>query len=47
MRRTYNEGLHKLKTNTFKSKEAKEEWQRFRDKMSPEELAVVTDEHWV
>ncbi|KNG47152.1 hypothetical protein TW65_06140 [Stemphylium lycopersici] len=36
----------KLEDNSFNSKEAKEEWQRFRDGLTPEELAVVTNKDW-
>ncbi|KNG52895.1 hypothetical protein TW65_09277, partial [Stemphylium lycopersici] len=46
MRRTYHDGLQKLKDNSFDSKEAKEEWQHFRDGLTPEELAVVTNKDW-
>jgi len=46
MRRTYAEGLVKLNTNTFETKEAKSEWQDFVDSLSQEDMALVTAESW-
>ena len=46
MRKTYQDGLAKLNSNTFESKEAKAEWQEFVDGLTEKELAIVTDEHW-
>ena len=46
MRRTYNNGLQKLQDNSFESKEAKKEWEQWRDGMTPEELSMVTSEDW-
>jgi hypothetical protein len=47
MRNTYREGLAKLNCNSFESKEAKAEWQSFVDELTPEEMALVTNEHWM
>jgi hypothetical protein len=46
MRNTYQEGLAKLNGNCFSSKQDKEEWQRFVDELSPDELAMVSDSQW-
>lgn len=46
LRREYMDGLQKLNTNSFESKAEKEEWEKFRDKLSPDELALVTKVNW-
>jgi hypothetical protein len=47
MRNTYKEGLAKLNSNSFESKEAKAEWQRFVEELTPEEIALVTNKHLI
>jgi hypothetical protein len=46
MRDEYARGLKKLKTSSFESQAAKEEWEKFRDDLTPEELAILTREDW-
>jgi hypothetical protein len=46
MRTTYSDGLAKLKSNSFESKEAKKEWQEFVGSLTPDELGIVTAQHW-
>ena len=46
IRNTYQEGLAKLQSNSFESKEAKIEWQEFVDSLTPEELAAATAKEW-
>ena len=46
LRDEYRRGLKKLNTNSFETKAAKEEWEKFRNELSPEELALVIDEQW-
>jgi hypothetical protein len=46
VRDEYWRGLKKLNTNSFETKAAKEEWEKFRNELSPEELALVMDEQW-
>jgi hypothetical protein len=46
MRRVYQEGLEKLKNNSFESNEEKKEWEDFRDNLDPSELEVVTSRLW-
>ncbi|RMZ71905.1 hypothetical protein GMOD_00009263 [Pyrenophora seminiperda CCB06] len=46
MRKTYEEGLANLNDNSFESKEAKNEWEEFVDKLTPEELSMVTNKTW-
>ena len=46
MRDEYRRGLEKLKINGFESKVAKEEWEEFRNNLSPELLVLVANEHW-
>lgn len=46
MHKTYQDGLKKLYLNSFESKEAKEEWLEFVNKLTPKELAIVKDVQW-
>ena len=46
MRNEYRRGLEKLNINGFESKAAKEEWEEFRNNLSPALLASVANEHW-
>jgi hypothetical protein len=46
LRNAYNEGFAKLQANKFESKAAKDEWLEFRNNLTPEELALVTDNNW-
>lgn len=45
-RKIYEDGLHKLKTNSFADQQEKTEWEDFRDSLTPEELATVSSEQW-
>ena len=45
-RNEYREGLQKLNTNSFESQAAKEEWEKFRDSLSPNILAMVSAPSW-
>jgi hypothetical protein len=46
MRDEYTRGVKMLETNSFESQAAKEEWEKFRDELDPEELAMVTGQDW-
>lgn len=46
VRKEYSQGLKKLNSNSFDSKAAKEEWEKFRDELSPELLALVSNPGW-
>ncbi|KAG9381552.1 hypothetical protein A1F94_007206 [Pyrenophora tritici-repentis] len=46
LRKTYQEGLAKLNNNDFESKEAKREFEKFVEELTPDEMKVVTDNDW-
>jgi hypothetical protein len=46
MRRIYNEGLAKLTSDSFESEEAKAEWQRWVEDLTPRDLRIVSDSSW-
>ena len=46
LRDEYRRGLEKLETNSFENSAAKKEWETFRDKLTPEALAMVSDPKW-
>ncbi|KAF7448606.1 hypothetical protein A1F99_079700 [Pyrenophora tritici-repentis] len=46
LRKTYQEGLAKLNNNDFESKEAKREFEKFVEELTPNEMKVVTDNDW-
>ncbi|KAI0573131.1 hypothetical protein TUN199_10205 [Pyrenophora tritici-repentis] len=46
MRETYSDGLAKLQSNSFDSKQAKKEWQAFVAQLEPSELTMVQDKDW-
>ena len=46
LRREYQAGLAKLNSNSFATKEDKEEWQNFVETLEPHELQLVQDKEW-
>lgn len=46
LRREYQTGLQKLNSNSFATKQDKEEWQKFVQSLNPHELEMVQDKEW-
>jgi hypothetical protein len=45
MRDEYRQGLAKLQANSFETKAEKDEWVNFHNDLSPQDLALVSDDN--
>lgn len=47
LRKEYLRGLAKLNNNAFESEQARDEWLKFCESLSPEEKELATDSSWL